>query len=561
MTEFENQESIDTAETQENLREPLDAELLRLWKRFVPQKAFGALDLNLGCREFRRTFRTSLLDHQIQGVSVDQVIRNLLAAEPTDPYNSIYVALDPTSSSGGDTEQLVYQQFQPEFLDYLEKELQKYETSIEKSQVPELIKKIYRQKVATIRRLINLRLALATPEFTRQQQTSEQWRDLLDLEASAENRQITLPHENLAKRILENNKSAKIYKNVTEALDAIWNLSNREKKEIGYASIAEDTENLTTEQGIVLFRILLRRANLENWTVRQYPGSAIKINSQAKEVLFPESRTLDSDEVAFIPAHEFVHIISGANGSTQPCSAIESGVEGFAETQEGLAAVAEVIVGQPYGHKRQVLFAARYFAVAQALKTKYDEETGQYSALYSMQDIFDQLISYGISTNDASETVWRISRGTSLTRQVVELDVLDVNGEKIKVAETYTKDVVYFSGLMKIYEYLKQLAPLSPEDRNKKRIGEATDFRPTVLAHIGRRVRESMMGSNLELSMDREGYFNLVRLGREKIIELLNGLLIGKLTLEMMTDPDSEWLQFLNQDGLIDYQKIFIPAE
>lgn len=538
---------------------PIDRELLTEWKRIIPQKAFGVLDLIFGRPSFRKIFFNGLLDHHATGITVDQVVATALLESPSaNSYSQVYASVSSPSDFGDPTEVLIRNQFQPEFLTEIVKKLATFTEMISSTSMPDLIKRVYLEKIESIKQLIQLRDALGTPEFTAQQQTDEQWEKFFDIEATTKSKQATLPHELLAQQILESNQNIEVYSKVKKVLEIVWKLNEREKREIGFDEIADNDTNLTATQGMSLFSILLKRAGL-NWIITSYSGSSITIKAQAKQILFPESRQMSADEVAFIPAHEFVHIISGANGQTQPCSAIESGIEGYVETQEGIAAVAEMIVGQPYGHKRQILFAARYFAVAQAVKVKYDEDTGKHTAMYSMQDIFNQLIEYGISEKDANETVWRIFRGTSLTRKVVELDTVDNEGNKIKIAETYIKDYAYFSGLMKIYDYLIQQAPLSTEDRSKARIKHAKDFHPTVLAHIGRRTRAVMMGGAEKI--DREGYFTLIANGRKTLIKLLNTLLVGKLTLEIMTDPDNEWQQFLNTEGLIDYQSIFAATE
>jgi len=529
-----------------------DAELLKLFKELVPQDKFGEVAVTTALPEFRAKYNAA-----IQAGDLEAFLSEFLGQD--EPLSSIYVARSNPDSLTSPADLRIVNNHQPERLRDLESKLEIMLKAIDESSVSEAVKGLYRQKVAATRQFIATALELGQPGFTREQQSSASWSRLLDMEKTAQTGEVTMPYEDAALTILENNTEAQaVYPNVLEPLDTIWKLSEKEKAAFQYETLNENTLTLTPEQGKKLFEIILERVDLADWVVEWSSSSAIDVNAPAKKISFPQTRELSGDDIAYVIAHELIHVLRGVNGAKQSASILESGMDDYLATEEGLATLSEMIVGQPFGHRRQALFAARYWAVAQALKVEFDPTTQEKRAKYTMQEIFDKLVEFNISVKDATEIVWRISRGTSLKRKVVDVEI---ERETVAVAETFTKDSVYFVGQMMMFNVFKEIMPLLEGENVKGVIKDAGSFSDRVLARIGRAiVKEQVSEQDDTTVQDRaEVYAFLVKLGREALLGILQYFIPGKMTLEAAYDP--EWLSVLQRDSLTQYRKIFTAKE
>jgi len=253
-----------------------------------------------------------------------------------------------------------------------------------------------------------------------------------------------------------------------------------------------------------------------------------------------------------------MHAVRGANGRQQGSMLFGIGLPGYDEAEEGLATFTELVRGEPFGHPRQVKMAARYLAVARALKTKNID--GETVPLYSIQEIHDDLIEMGVSGKDVTDILWRIQRGTTLTHQGIELKVTNDETDTtttLPAAECYVKDAVYFSGQVKVFEQLKKLSPFLAGQQ--KRFTTESQFpTPEFLARVGRAYESHFMDSETRFGNHRDNYNYLISLGEKVMLGIVNVFATGKAPLEYML-PTSEWSNYLrpsSHPGMIRYESI-----
>ncbi len=533
-----------------------DDNILEQWRKIVPQNRFGEVSATLGRDTFRSEFERALQDGTLEEFLIEQLSK-------PNPYTGIYVVRSApevlTSAADKDVQAL----HQPTFLHELLTKLSTFEDELQKSGMPSIFIEEYQHKAAAIRQFIQAAISIGTPEFTQYQQSVKAWEKLLNVKDQSSSRELRLPYEEQSLRILQANKESKpVYTSVTQVLEEIWHLSDSEKEAIEFDTLTPESTKLSVAQGKALFRNILNRIGLTDWEVEETSSSAINVTAQAKKIAFPRSRVLTADSAAFVVAHEFIHVIRGANGAKQDCALLESGMEDYLPTEEGLATLSEMIMGQPFGHRRQVLFAARYYAVAQALKVVKDSDSHTFKARHSIQEIYDELVGFQVDPEDAADLVWRIFRGTSLTRQVVNTGVTYSDGTSVMVAETFTKDAVYFIGQMMMFDTVKAVMPVLKEEMAKKIITSSEDFSDRVLARIGRAIALTVTDQNDQIPsqvLSKEMYDEFTKLGRAALLSILQYYLPGKMTLESLSDPESGWQPTIHRENLIEYSRIFQP--
>jgi uncharacterized protein (TIGR02421 family) len=102
------------------------------------------------------------------------------------------------------------------------------------------------------------------------------------------------------------------------------------------------------------------------------------------------------------------HVVTHVNGAHQPLHILASGLAGHDETQEGLAVLAEHLVGGlTAGRLRQL--AARVVAVHQMVERA------------SFEDVYAELVSHDIPPGQAFSVTVRVFRGGGLTKDAVYL--------------------------------------------------------------------------------------------------------------------------------------------
>jgi uncharacterized protein (TIGR02421 family) len=107
------------------------------------------------------------------------------------------------------------------------------------------------------------------------------------------------------------------------------------------------------------------------------------------------------------------HIVTAVNGRGQPLHLLSTGLAGYEETQEGLAVLAEYVVGGLTA-ARLVTLAARVVAVARLLAGASFTET--------FHDLHD---GHGLSDGEAFRVTMRVYRSGGLTKDAIYLRGLD----------------------------------------------------------------------------------------------------------------------------------------
>jgi uncharacterized protein (TIGR02421 family) len=139
-------------------------------------------------------------------------------------------------------------------------------------------------------------------------------------------------------------------------------------------------------------------------------------------VQIPRSR------VEALVQHEVgTHMVTAVNGRAQPLHLLSTGLAGYEETQEGLAVLAEFVVGG-LTVDRLVILAARVVAVSRLLAGAAFTET-----------IHDLHRTYGLTTAQAFQVAMRVHRSGGLT-----------------------KDAIYLRGLDRLLHHLADGRPLDP---------------------------------------------------------------------------------------------------
>jgi uncharacterized protein (TIGR02421 family) len=140
------------------------------------------------------------------------------------------------------------------------------------------------------------------------------------------------------------------------------------------------------------------------------------------DVQIPEAR------VEALVQHEVgTHIVTAVNGAAQPLHLLSAGLAGYEETQEGLAVLAEYVVGG-LTVDRLVTLAARVVAVGRLLAGACFTET--------FRDLHE---GYGLTAAQAFRVTMRVHRSGGLT-----------------------KDAIYLRGLDRLLRYLADGKPLDP---------------------------------------------------------------------------------------------------
>ena len=168
----------------------------------------------------------------------------------------------------------------------------------------------------------------------------------------------------------------------------------------------------------------------------KFPKMKLKyeIRNDVAGIMVSETNLLISDQLfmdegrcdALIQHEIGTHILTYCNGSRQPIQQMHAGFAGYDELQEGLAVLAEYLVGGLTVNRMRLL-AGRVIAANSMVSDKSFLDT--FNLLYNQYNFPDKT-AYYISM--------RVYRGGGLT-----------------------KDAVYLSGLMKLLDYLKQGGQLS----------------------------------------------------------------------------------------------------
>jgi hypothetical protein len=528
------------------------------WPSILPSSQYGDVALPSGQSAFIKEYKEALEEG-----NADAFVMH--AGE--DDYSNIYRV--KSGSGENEKDRQVIENYNPQNLHQIKLKLLDFLSRIENSQMPDEYKNEYRDRIEKGElKHIELARTLASPDFTVLQKTPEEWGNFIDSHASVEEGTVVLPYERLAREMLMKGKALKEKGNVpkktlNEAL-SFWDLSTAEKAEIGYDNITDSDEKLSTDQTTKLLGLFLRRFHLDNWKAVIDPGvTAINDAAKEKELQVPKDRQFDGGDIIYISGHETDHSVSVENGERQEHGLLWEGMYDYLKTEEGKAAANELILGLVSTDARQIKLFGRYMAVSMALKAEM--VNGKPVPKHSTQDIYDELISSGVSTLDAKDIMWRIMRGTSLSHQGVMLPVKTKDHKfEIPAAECYVKDALYFEGQQEVFEWLKENMPVKAGHR-KAVTTDTSEFSDKALARVGLKSYELEAGKVLKLkySEAKNEYPNWVKKGRASLFTINNLLATGKVRLDMLGE-NSFWeknLRFGSANGQIDLQNIFTPRE
>lgn len=140
------------------------------------------------------------------------------------------------------------------------------------------------------------------------------------------------------------------------------------------------------------------------------------------ELYIPNDYTFTKKEASALIQHEVgTHILTFYNGCQQPLSQLSQGLAGYDSLQEGLAVLAEYLIGGLTGNRLRII-AGRVIAGDALLKGA------------DFKEIFDLLyLSYAFSKEHAFNITSRIFQGGG-----------------------FLKDIVYLKGLVKLMEYIRE---------------------------------------------------------------------------------------------------------
>ena len=538
-----------------------DADLYEEWKKTIPQQGYGMISLTKVRDNFDARYQSTLREGTLDAFLITTV------SQESDTIPEVYVVNAPEIEHLSKSEQTICKNHQPDILvggeDSILARLRRFRHSLSEHIIPDAYRDEYNRVLTEEERFVEQALGLGNPDFTQKQKTPEGWTKFIDLERTQETGVIHLPLEDIAREVITraSERNPDDNQTVNEAFTAL-HLSDEEKERHGLDTIPDTATKLTNEQTISLFSLMLERCNLSSWKIKPDTGSAINISASSETINIPKTRELTASQIPYIPPHEFVHVLSGANGLKQGFQKLATGVADYDATQEGTAIMAEMMMGEPFGHERQVQFAARYLIVAMMLKAeKKDDEI---VPCYSPQEIFDELTKLGVSEDDAAKDVWRAVRGTSLRHQGMTLEVdHDNKTEQVPAAECNIKDVVYFQGQIEVFNFIKNQLPLL-EGQNAKDTLEAVDFNDQFLKRVGiARYKEDHDNRPIGYTEIKNIHDQLRSLGRKTLLDILNALTTpGKIRLDFLSD-DSSWnnqLRFKGDD-IIPFERILQPVK
>ncbi len=194
-----------------------------------------------------------------------------------------------------------------------------------------------------------------------------------------------------------------------------------------YGKDNETNMNLEKEEIYKLFSDELKAWDMGGKiTFGRNMAARIMVNSAKKTLVINEKAKLNEDDIKLLSQHEIgVHMLTTMNASKQPLRFLSLGTPNNAETQEGLAVLAEFLTGTMHIDRLKEL---AYRVIAVNMMVKGD----------SFRDIFEYFVEeYDFDRDRAFNLTARVLRGGG-----------------------FTKDYLYLRGFIKIYNYFKSGKPL-----------------------------------------------------------------------------------------------------
>ncbi|MBD3279383.1 MAG: DUF1704 domain-containing protein, partial [Candidatus Pacebacteria bacterium] len=311
--------------------------------------------------------------------------------------------------------------------------------------LPQLLKQEYEKKINKIIDAAETLKHVGRSEFTREM-ILRSYPQVLDF---SNQKQLATRYAQQAKEELEiaREGGAPIwFSNLGELLDK-FRFKPDELTAVELHNIDHTLTELNFFQAKKLIQAWLNRSpQFKDWQIIGVDSSSASVRAKSKEVKLPKNTTFSIDRLGVLLAHEGFHVLRAGNGELQRFIFARLGCAEYLADEEGGASFMELLLGEPRGHQRQLVLAARNYAIHLAMQTETDEH-GQLHAQYSIQQIYNTLCQYGLdkidpNMNVAAWIVERIFRGTSYQRELV---TINVPGRKsYQVPEVVHKDAVYY---------------------------------------------------------------------------------------------------------------------
>lgn len=196
-------------------------------------------------------------------------------------------------------------------------------------------------------------------------------------------------------------------------------------EKIGYVPPAQKAELSDVEMAAELEKAL-RAAGLKAWRVRVSArmSASASVSPGSRRVNIKKGRRFSRHDVDMLALHEIgVHAVRAENGHAMPLGIFRVGLEGYLETEEGMAAWREVEAGSRNGLRR---FALRVLAVDWASRLPFS-------------GVFSRLSERGVPDDLAWSLTQRVKRGLTDTGR----------------PGCYGKDAAYFRGYLMVSSFLE----------------------------------------------------------------------------------------------------------
>jgi len=274
--------------------------------------------------------------------------------------------------------------------------------------------------------------------------------------------------------------------------------------QVAYVASRPLKKTIRTSQAAEMVRANLRRLGLPlrrpdqpvsvGWSVEISPlaSAQVVVRPEQRRILLlavPGDPPAYSAQDLYVDfgLHELAHILRGESGRRGPFALLATGVRGYIDYEEGLAALLERLAVVERRTERRTTHALGYYAAHLALQNAAPRYV---RCRYSWQEIYDLCSQYGVSRNDLYETIRRLVRMTDGRRRPRNLNL---------------RDAVYFRGIKELESWL------------------AREFRQRL-------VRSSTRGTIPRLKHMPADLRRRERLAAQVVLDTLNELMVGKVT-------------------------------
>jgi len=194
--------------------------------------------------------------------------------------------------------------------------------------------------------------------------------------------------------------------------------------------IYEPKRKLPTKKALLKFKRVFKELNI-NWEVvdDEIASKALVLPTRRKLVIKKDSNFSQREIKRFIVHEIYTHILRAEFGLMQPYKVFSVGLAGYEETEEGLALYKEKRAGV-LDNRSLRGYATRVLAVEKALNG-------------SFREVFNFLNKY-FGKEKAWDVAVRVKRGLKDTKE----------------PGAFTKDMIYFSGYLKVKNFIKNQSGL-----------------------------------------------------------------------------------------------------